>query len=144
MDAPAKLDLDTALLDLIQNDFPLTARPYAAFAEKLGTDEAAVVERIAAQRKAGTIRQISAIFDTRHLGYTSSLVAAKVPAERADEAAAVFSAHPGVSHNYLREHEFNIWFTVAVPPDSQLGLRARLAGVGRARSPSSRLPLPRT
>src|SRR5262245_2215288 len=111
--------LDAELLDLIQNDFPLVAQPYAAFAEKLGTDEQTVIDCIAAQRKQGTIRQISAIFDTRHLGYKSSLVAAKVSEERADEAAAVFSAHPGVSHNYLREHEYNIWFTVAVPPDSQ-------------------------
>ncbi len=114
--------IDGPLLGLIQNEFPLEARPWSAFADKLGVDEALVIERIAALRADGKIRQISAIFDTRHLGYTSSLVAARVAPERADEAAAVFSAHPGVSHNYLREHEFNIWFTVAVPPDSELGL----------------------
>jgi len=94
---------DADLLSLIQNEFPLTAQPYAEFAKKLGVPEELIIERIAAAREAGTIRQISAIFDTRHLGYKSSLVAAKVPVERQDEAAAIFSAHPGVSHNYLRE-----------------------------------------
>ncbi len=113
---------DAAILDAIQNDFPLTPHPWATIAESIGTTEDVVIERTRALREDGRIRQISAIFDTRRLGYRSSLVAAKVSPERADEAAAVFSAHPGVSHNYLREHEFNIWFTIAVPPNSMIGL----------------------
>lgn len=135
-------EIDTALLALIQNEFPIEARPYASFAEKLGISEELVIERIGAQRKAGTIRQISAIFDTRHLGYTSSLVAARVPDSRADEAAAIFSAHPGVSHNYLREHDFNIWFTAAVPPDSELGLQATIELLGQLAEVESIRPLP--
>ena len=140
--APARTDLDADLLSLIQNEFPLTAQPYAEFAKKLGVPEELIIERIAAAREAGTIRQISAIFDTRHLGYKSSLVAAKVPVERQDEAAAIFSAHPGVSHNYLREHDFNIWFTVAVAPDSQIGLAKTIELLGQLAGVESIRPLP--
>ena len=115
-------DLDTQLLDRIQTELPLVERPYAALAETLGSDEDTVLERIAALREQKVIRQISAIFDSRRLGYRGMLVAARMPAERQDEAAAVFSTHPGVSHNYLREHELNVWFTLTVSPRSQLGL----------------------
>lgn len=125
--------IDADLLDLIQNEFPLVARPYAAFAEKLGVDEETVIDRIAVLRDAGQIRQISAIFDTRRLGYRSMLAAAKVEGdqEAIDRAAAVFSAHPGVTHNYLREHELNIWFTLAVPPDSKIGLEQSIDLLGQ-------------
>ncbi|MCW2922717.1 MAG: AsnC-type helix-turn-helix domain protein [Thermoleophilia bacterium] len=130
--SPAADPLDAGLLDLIQNEFPLVARPYAAFAEKLGVEEDAVIARIAALRDAGTIRQVSAIFDTRRLGYRSMLAAAKVAGDQdaIDRAAAVFSAHPGVTHNYLREHEMNVWFTLAVPPDSEIGLERTIDLLG--------------
>lgn len=124
--------IDADLLDLIQNEFPLVARPYEAFAQKLGVSEDVVIERIAALREAGQIRQISAIFDTRRLGYRSMLAAAKVVGdqEAVDRAAAVFSAHPGVTHNYLREHDLNLWFTLAVPPDSKIGLEQTIDLLG--------------
>ena len=117
-------DLDAQLLDRIQTELPLVARPYAALAEAIGSDEATVLERVAALREQGSIRQISAIFDSRRLGYRGMLVAARTPVERQDAAAEVFSSHPGVSHNYLREHELNLWFTLTVSPRSQLGLDA--------------------
>ena len=115
-------DLDTKLLDRIQTELPLVQRPYAALAEAIGSDEDTVLGRVAALREQKVIRQISAIFDSRRLGYRGMLVAARTPAERQDEAADVFSTHPGVSHNYLREHELNLWFTLTVSPRSQLGL----------------------
>jgi siroheme decarboxylase len=115
-------DLDARLLDRIQTELPLVERPYAALADAIGSDEATVLERVAALREQKVIRQISAIFDSRRLGYRGMLVAARTPAERQDAAAAVFSSHPGVSHNYLREHELNLWFTLTVSPRSQLGL----------------------
>jgi DNA-binding Lrp family transcriptional regulator len=115
-------DLDTQLLDHIQTELPLVARPYAALADRLGSDEGTMLERVAALREQKVIRQISAIFDSRRLGYRGMLVAARMPEERQDEAAAVFSTHPGVSHNYLREHELNVWFTLTVSPRSRLGL----------------------
>ena len=79
-----------------------------------------------ALKQAGVIRQISAIFDTRSLGYASSLVAAKIAPARLDAAVAVINSHPGVSHNYLRNHEFNLWYTIAVPPTSRLGLEGTI------------------
>ena len=107
---------DQELLNALQWDFPLDPHPYARLGERLGMDADEVMERIRRLKDAGILRQLSAIFDTRALGYGSSLVAARVDPERVDDAAAVISAHPGVSHNYKRNHAFNLWYTVAVPP----------------------------
>lgn len=121
MNGGAELDrIDQELLNALQWDFPVVERPYRALADRLGLREAAVCARIAAIKDAGVLRQLSAIFDTRALGYGSSLVAAKIDPERVDEAAAVVSAHPGVSHNYKRNHPYNLWYTIAVPPGDDL------------------------
>ena len=111
---------DQELLNLIQVDFPVEARPFDALAQKLGIAEDEVIERLGALKQARIIRQISAIFDTRALGYKSSLVATRAPDDKVDRVARVINAHPGVSHNYRRDHEFNIWWTIAVPPTSSL------------------------
>lgn len=107
---------DRGLLNRIQEDFPLVQEPYQALGEALGLTAADVMERIARLRRDGVIRQISAIFDTRALGYRSTLVAMRLPPEHLEAGAAIVSAHPGVSHNYARQHHFNLWFTLAVPP----------------------------
>jgi DNA-binding Lrp family transcriptional regulator len=113
-------DLDRELLNAVQWDFPLTAAPYAALGERLGISEAEVLERLRAVKRSGVLRQLSAIFDTRALGYQSALVAAKVDPDHVDEAAAVISQHPGVSHNYKRNHDYNLWYTLAVPPGDDI------------------------
>ena len=113
-------DLDRELLNAVQWDFPLEPRPFAVLAERLGVAEEIVRERVQKVKDAQVLRQLSAIFDTRALGYTSALVAAKVDADRIDDAAAAISAHPGVSHNYKRNHAYNLWYTVAVPPGESL------------------------
>jgi DNA-binding Lrp family transcriptional regulator len=113
-------DQDRELLNAVQWDFPLEPRPYAALGERLGLSEPDVRARIAAVKDAGVLRQLSAIFDTRALGYNSSLVAAQIDPDRVDEAAATISAHPGVSHNYKRNHAYNLWYTIAVPPGESL------------------------
>jgi DNA-binding Lrp family transcriptional regulator len=113
-------DLDRELLNAVQWDFPLEPRPFAVLADRLGVDEATVRGRVAKVKEAGVLRQLSAIFDTRALGYSSALVAAKVDPEHIDAAAAVISEHPGVSHNYKRNHDYNLWYTVAVPPGESL------------------------
>jgi DNA-binding Lrp family transcriptional regulator len=113
-------ELDRELLNAVQWDFPLDRRPYAVLADRLGIGEPEVRARVAHVKDAGVLRQLSAIFDTRALGYGSSLVAAKIAPERIDAAAAVMSAHPGVSHNYKRNHAFNLWYTIAVPPGDSL------------------------
>jgi DNA-binding Lrp family transcriptional regulator len=111
---------DQALLNTIQTEFPLVSRPFAVLASQLGEPEDAVLARYQRLKDERVIRQVSAIFDTRKLGYRSSLVATSVPEERIQEAADMISAHPGVSHNYRRNHEFNIWWTIAVPPHIDL------------------------
>jgi len=113
-------DRDKRLLNAIQADFPFVPRPFHALGLPLELSELEVIGRIGALKQRRIIRQISAIFDTRSLGYTSSLVAMRVRPEHLDAAAALVSGHPGVSHNYKRNHPFNLWFTLAVPPTSSL------------------------
>lgn len=113
---------DAALLGVLQESIPFVRRPFAAIGERCGLAEDEVLERVATLKRERVIRQISAIFDTRSLGYASSLVAARVDPAKLDPAVAVINGHPGVSHNYLRNHDFNLWYTIAVPPDSKLGL----------------------
>jgi DNA-binding Lrp family transcriptional regulator len=111
------------LLSIIQKRFPLVAKPFAVIAEELGTDEETIIELISEEKNNKIIRQISPIFDTKRLGYSSSLVSFKVRREDIGKAVDAINSHPGVSHNYEREHTFNIWFTLAVAPDSKFGLK---------------------
>lgn len=113
---------DAALLGVLQEQVPFTQRPFSAIGKRCGLSENETLARVKALKEGKVIRQISAIFDTRSLGYASSLVAAKIAPEKLDAAVAVINSHPGVSHNYLRNHEFNLWYTIAVPPISKLGL----------------------
>ena len=113
-------DVDKALLTEVQKRFPIDHRPFQVLGEKLGISEQRCLERVARLKDTKVIRQLSAIFDTRALGYQSTLAAMKVSPEHVDEAAEVINQHPGVSHNYKRNDPFNIWFTVAVPPSESL------------------------
>src|ERR671939_1212805 len=113
---------DKDILNLIQREFPLEREPFAAVGREVGIAGDEVIRRIEALKRGRVIRQISAIFDTRVLGYESSLVAARIPPHNLAEGAKAINSHPGVSHNYERNNEFNLWYTVAVPPDSRLGL----------------------
>jgi len=124
-DAPARpaseMDaVDRQLLNALQENFPLVPRPFAALGEAVGIGENETMERIVRLKEARIIRQISAIFDSRMLGYTGSLVAMKVDPAREDEAAAIVNEHPGVSHNYRRSHAYNIWYTLTLPPGMSL------------------------
>jgi DNA-binding Lrp family transcriptional regulator len=132
-------DLDKRLLNLMQGRFPISPRPYERVAAEAGVSEEEAIARVQHLLDERIIRQVTPIFDTRALGYSSMLVAAKVDPENPWRAAKVINEHPGVSHNYLRNHEFNIWFTIATEPDSPLGLDgtlrvlARLAGAESVR-----------
>ena len=114
--------MDKDILNYIQREVPLEREPFAAIGRELGIAGDEVIRRIEALKRGRVIRQISAIFDTRVLGYQSTLVAAKIPPDKLNEGAKAINSHPGVSHNYERNNEFNLWYTVAVPPDSRLGL----------------------
>jgi DNA-binding Lrp family transcriptional regulator len=119
-------DVDRKVLNLMQGRFPLEPRPYAAvgrLAELTEDEVMARVQKLLAER---IIRQVTPIYDTRALGYGSMLVAAKVDPEHPWRAAKIINSHPGVSHNYLRNHDFNMWFTLAVEGDSKLGLQGTL------------------
>ncbi len=111
---------DKALLTKVQMGFPVEHRPYARLGQDIGISETECIERISRLKRDKVIRQLSAIFDTRSLGYRSTLVAMKVDSVQADEAAEIINQHPGVSHNYKRNDLFNIWFTIAVPPTDSL------------------------
>ena len=116
-------ELDRRLLNLMQGSFPLEPRPYRRVAELAGVSEEAVLARVGRLLEERIIRQVTPIFDTRALGYSSMLVAAKVDPEHPHRAAQAMNAHPGVSHNYLRNHDFNLWFTIATEPGSTLSIR---------------------
>ena len=111
---------DRQLLRELQTAVPLAPRPFAVLGAQLGLSEDAVLERVTRLKDERIIRQISAIFDTGALGYRSTLVASAVPEDRVPVAAQVINDHPGVSHNYRRTHDFNLWWTLAVPPDEDL------------------------
>ncbi len=110
------------ILSIIQKNFPLTQKPFLEIAKQLGITEVEVLDILQKEKDNKIIRQTSAIFDTKSLGFKSSLIAFKVKKEDIDKAVEVINAHPGVSHNYERDHDFNIWFTIAVDPKSKLGL----------------------
>jgi len=116
----ATTDQDRALLDLMQGAFPLCRRPFAALGEQCGMTEEEVLSSLRKLKDLHVLRQISAIFDSRRIGYKTSLVAMKVAPDHIEEAAAIVNRHPGVSHNYQRNHAYNLWFTVAVPPTGDL------------------------
>ena len=119
-------ETDKKLLNLMQGSFALTERPFAHVAKLAELTEDEVMERVQYLLDKRIIREVTPIFDTRALGYSSMLVAAKVDASNPHRAAQFINSHPGVTHNYLRNHEFNLWFTLAVEPGSKLGLDGTL------------------
>jgi DNA-binding Lrp family transcriptional regulator len=135
-------DVDRRLLNLMQGSFPIAPRPYRRVAELGEVPEPEVMRRVQHLLDKRIIRQVTPIFDTRALGYSSMLVAAKVDPEHPHRAAQVINEHPGVSHNYLRNHEFNLWFTIATEPDSELGLEGTLEVLAREAGAESVRQLP--
>jgi siroheme decarboxylase len=129
-------------MNLLQSSFPLDPEPYGPVADQAGITVEEALARTRRLLDERIIREITPIFDTRALGYASMLVAAKVDAENPHRAAAIINSHPGVSHNYLRTHEFNLWFTIATPPDSRLGLEGTLEVLQRLTGAESIRQLP--
>jgi siroheme decarboxylase len=135
-------DWDRRLLNLLQSSFPLDPHPFRPVAKLAGVTEEAVLERTRWLLEKRIIREVTPIFDTPALGYSSMLVAAKVDEQHPQRAAAIINEHPGVSHNYLRDHDFNLWFTIATPPDSKLGLDGTLEALTRLTGAESMRQLP--
>lgn len=127
----ATLDsVDRQLLDIIQTDFPLSPRPYAELGQRLGLDEQEVLDRVRDLKARKIIRRLGANFQSAKLGFVSTLCAAKVPQDKMDAFVAEVNAKPGVTHNYLREHDYNIWFTLISP--SREETQAILDGITHA------------
>jgi DNA-binding Lrp family transcriptional regulator len=112
--------LDRAILNEIQSHFPLAARPYAEMGRRVGASEEEVLARVKNMHDSGVIRRIGANFTSRKLGYTSTLCAARVSPEKLEHFAAVVNRYPGVTHNYLRKHRFNVWFTLIAESTDRL------------------------
>jgi DNA-binding Lrp family transcriptional regulator len=108
-------DTDRKILSLIQSGFPLVPRPYAEIGEYAGVHEEEAFEQVRALKKRGLIRRIGANFQSGKIGFKSTLCAAKVPEEKLEAFIAAVNAEPGVTHNYLRAHAYNIWFTYIGP-----------------------------
>ena len=104
-------DVDKAIVNEIQSDFPITTRPYRELGKRFQLSEAEVVERLKRLMAEGVIRRIGGNFDSKRLNFTSTLCAAKVPKEKMDRFVEVVNSYPGVTHNYLRDHDYNVWFT---------------------------------
>jgi DNA-binding Lrp family transcriptional regulator len=135
-------ELDKRLLNLLQGSFPIAERPYAHVAGLADVPEEEVLVRTKRLVDERIIREVTPIFDTRVLGYSSMLVAARVDPENPWRAAKAINSHPGVSHNYLRDHDFNIWFTIATEPGSRLGLDGTLEVLERLTGAESVRQLP--
>jgi DNA-binding Lrp family transcriptional regulator len=135
-------ETDKRLMNLLQSSFPIDPEPFALVASEAELELDDVLARTQRLLDGRIIREITPIFDTRALGYESMLVAAKVDSEHPQRAAQIVNSHPGVSHNYLRTHDFNLWFTIATPPDSELGLHGTLEVLMRETGAESMRELP--
>ena len=129
--------LDKEILSEIQWTFPLVPQPYEEMAKKFKLTDDELMQRLVSLKKTGVIRQLSAIFDTRKLGYKSALIAMSIESEKLDYVANQVNKHPGVSHNYERNHEYNLWFTLAVPPGNDLKTEvdkfSKMSGIKKVR-----------
>lgn len=108
---------DKDILNLVQGDFPITSRPFLTVAEKVGLTEDEVIQRLAAMKEKGLIRRIGGIFDSKKLGYHSTLCAIRVPEDRLQEVGDHINSYINVTHNYIREHSYNMWFTLIAPSE---------------------------
>ncbi|HHW06962.1 MAG TPA: Lrp/AsnC family transcriptional regulator [Clostridia bacterium] len=105
-------ELERAVLNEVQTNLPIAKEPFKELGQKFGLSEAEVLEMLKRFKEAGYIRRMGAIFDSRKLGYVSTLCAAKVSEDQMDQVAEYINGLVEVTHNYLREHEYNMWFTV--------------------------------
>ena len=134
---------DRKILDIIQSKYPIAARPYAEVGAQLGLTEAEVLARVRALKQKGVIRRIGANFQSNKLGWKSTLCAARVPEDQVESFVAEVNRHPGVTHNYLRQHSYNMWFT-CVAPDMEavreiLAEITRVTGVAVLNLPTEKL-----
>lgn len=122
-------DTDKAILRAVQSRLPIAERPFAQLGQDLGLSEAEVIERLGAMKKSGVIRRIGGNFTSTALGFASTLCAAQVPADKFDKFVATVNAYHGVTHNYRRGHDYNVWFTFIA--ESMEVIEVNLAQIAR-------------
>ena len=134
--------IDRAILNRIQSDFPMTSRPYMSVADEVGISEDDVLNRLVRLKEKGIIRRIGGNFVPNKLGFVSTLCAAKVPEDMIESFAKVVNRYPGVTHNYLRDNKYNIWFTFIAP--SMEMIEANLKNISKETKISDIINLPAT
>jgi len=133
---------DRMILNEIQKKFPITPRPYLVLARKLGMGEKEVMERVRELKEVGIIRRLGASFSAKAVGFSSTLCAARVPPGKVEKFVSVVNTYPGVTHNYEREGELNIWFTLIA--HSRKRINRILAEISRKTGVKEILDLPAT
>jgi len=112
--------IDRKIINAIQSDFPIASQPYRELGNQLHLSEDEILERVKALKAAGIIRRIGGNFHSHRLNYASTLCAARVPEEKIEDFVEVVNSYPGVTHNYLRKHDYNVWFTFIAPSMSYI------------------------
>ena len=120
--------VDRAIINEIQSDFPIVSRPYEEIGKRLRMSEGEVLERVEKLKTKGIIRRIGGNFDSRRLNFTSTLCAARVPDDKLENFVDVVNRYSGVTHNYLRNHPYNVWFTFIAPGMSDIESALRTIG----------------
>ncbi|MBN2123329.1 MAG: AsnC family transcriptional regulator [Deltaproteobacteria bacterium] len=133
-------DTDRAILNEIQSDFPILPRPYRELGGRLGLSEEEVIARVRSLKENGIIRRIGGNFSSSKLDFTSTLCAARVPENRIEEFVKTVNRYPGVTHNYLRSNDYNIWFTFIAPDRDHI--KKALEEISRATEVTDILNLP--
>jgi DNA-binding Lrp family transcriptional regulator len=141
-DAALMDDTDRRILNRIQSNFPVTPRPYESIGQDLNLAETDVIARVRRLKEIGIIRRIGGNFSPEKLGFVSTLCAASVPEEALEVFAATVNSYPGVTHNYMRENHFNVWFTFIAP--SMEEIEANLAAIAAETGVHDILNLPAT
>jgi DNA-binding Lrp family transcriptional regulator len=141
-DAALMDDTDRRILNRIQSNFPVTSRPYQTIGQELELPEAEVIARVRRLKDIGIIRRIGGNFAPEKLGFVSTLCAASVPDEKLDVFTATVNRYPGVTHNYMRENHFNVWFTFIAPSMDEI--EANLATIVEETGVREILNLPAT
>ena len=128
-------NFDKSLLNLLQSNIPICSHPFEAMAKKLGTDEQTVLNRLRELKAAGCLRRIGTFFDSNRLGYSGVLVALAVESQAIESVAEIVNRCPGITHNYEREGQFNLWFTLLTPsPEAEQKILAEIAALQGVRN----------
>jgi siroheme decarboxylase len=112
--------IDRKIINAIQSDFPIAPKPYHQLAKRLHLPAEEILRRVKALKSAGIIRRIGGNFHSQQLSYTSTLCSSRVPEDKIERFVKVVNSYPGVTHNYLRNHDYNVWFTLIAPSSSSI------------------------